>query len=175
MRWAAGGGHINVVNRLLEIPAVRENAADSDNEALVLAARNGHNDVALALAEAQWPEGVSQMPQPLKTPDILGAIKAGAKDQDDIGRLAHDIREKILGEERITPNIISFLGDKYAKDYVFHRADRYGRDKVVSRYSEPVHAYLERVKEMKAQREQELEPPVHPSTSIGSPTVEEEP
>mgnify|MGYP003317684001 CR=1 FL=1 len=45
LRWAAGNGHLEVVNRLLEIDAVRANAEARDNEALRWAAKNGHLEV----------------------------------------------------------------------------------------------------------------------------------
>ena len=49
--WAEYHGHFEIVNRLLEIPAVVANAAARDNEALREAARYGHFEVVNRLLE----------------------------------------------------------------------------------------------------------------------------
>ena len=48
---ASAKGHLNLVNRLLEIDEVRASAAAEDNFALVWAARNGHLKVVNRLLE----------------------------------------------------------------------------------------------------------------------------
>ena len=77
LRWAARNGHLEVVNRLLEIDAVRENATASYNDALIRAATNGHSEVVHALAKAQWPLGMQDMPEGMH--EYLPLIKAGAQ------------------------------------------------------------------------------------------------
>ena len=77
LRWAAENGHLEVVNRLLEIEAVIENAAARNNEALICAAANGHSEVVHALAKAQWPLGMQDMPERMYR--YLPLIKAGAQ------------------------------------------------------------------------------------------------
>ena len=49
--WAIDEGHLEVVNRLLEIETVRANAAANDNEALRWTAANGHLEVVNRLLE----------------------------------------------------------------------------------------------------------------------------
>ena len=51
LRCAAKNGHISIVDRLLEIPAVRENAATNNNEALRNAAEEGHISIVHSLLE----------------------------------------------------------------------------------------------------------------------------
>jgi|SaaInlStandDraft_7_1057024.scaffolds.fasta_scaffold60603_2 ankyrin repeat protein len=48
---ACNNGHIHIVNRLLEIPAVVDNVTDVDNRALCLAAENGHLNIVDRLLE----------------------------------------------------------------------------------------------------------------------------
>ena len=74
---AAECGHLEVVNRLLEIEAVIENAAARNNQALRFAAVNGHCEVVHALAKAQWPLGMQDMPEGMH--EYLPLIKAGAQ------------------------------------------------------------------------------------------------
>jgi len=76
LRSAAENGHVNVVNRLLEIPNVLDNAGAQGNFVLRWAARNSHNKISYMLAKAQWPKGVVDMPDDLH--GCLPAIYQGA-------------------------------------------------------------------------------------------------
>jgi len=59
---AAANGHLDVVNRLLEIPGVAANAGTANNRALRFAAENGHFEISYMLAELQWLRGKINIP-----------------------------------------------------------------------------------------------------------------
>ena len=74
---AAFKGHFNLVNRLLEIEAVRAYAAEMDSWALRQAAENRHSEVVHALAKIKWPLGKQDMPEGMQ--QYLPIIMAGAQ------------------------------------------------------------------------------------------------
>ena len=74
---AAAKGHLNLVNRLLEIEAVRAYAAEMDSWALRQAAENRHSEVVHALAKIKWPLGKQDMPEGMQ--QYLPIIMAGAQ------------------------------------------------------------------------------------------------
>ena len=83
MRWnaitiASAFGHSDIVNRLLEIQEVRDNAHALGNDALLRAVENNHPQVAHLLASVQWPRGVKDMPKSLQK-NCLAVIQEGVR------------------------------------------------------------------------------------------------
>lgn len=68
LRQAARCGNIEAVQELLKIPAVRENAAVFDNDAIYLALKNGHEALALGVL---WPIPVVQQKAHVKQNRLL--------------------------------------------------------------------------------------------------------
>ena len=78
MREVARYGHLAIVNRLLEIQEVRDNAYAFGNNALLRAVENNHPQVAHLLASVQWPRGVKDIPKSLQK-KCLAVIQEGAR------------------------------------------------------------------------------------------------
>jgi hypothetical protein len=98
LRYAAAGGHLEVVERLLQIPAVEEEATADDNDALRQAARNGH----LAVRDRL-----------LEIPSVRAAVLAADNVSGDLRALAQNRENAMRALNLHEQGIVNALRARY--------------------------------------------------------------